>query len=152
MRYEYNTSMNTFFEREEGILSEHWEQLAGNKDKIKLKPDVNKYQMLQEVGMLFNIIAYKEEELIGYSIILISPNLHYMDDKFAMVDVIFVKANSRVSRAGIDLINKTEEVCRKEGVSMLSFHTKPSHSTIEKILYRKGFKHCENILGKLLKE
>jgi GNAT superfamily N-acetyltransferase len=151
MRYEQNVPVATFFETEGGLLNDHWKALSSNPDKIVLKPDVAKYQNLQDSGVLHNIVAYEEDKMVGYAVVFVIPHIHYADDKFAMVDVLYTDPNHRNSRLGITLINKVEEMCVKLEVSVLTYHTKPSHNTIEKILYRKGFTHFENILGKLFK-
>lgn len=140
-----------FFKYQEGILDEHWDEVAGNKNAIKLSPDIQKYKALQELGILKNFVLFEGEEMIGYSVILSQPHLHYKDDIFAFVDVIFVKKEYRNSRAGLFLINQIEEWA-KENVSLLTYHTKPKHPTIERILEKKGYSHMENIYGKLFKK
>ena len=152
MIFKTNIPVSQFFSEEGGLITDHCNELATNPDKIKLKPDVKRYQDLQDKGFLFNIVGYEDEIMVGYSVIFIMPHMHYMDDKFAMVDVLYTDPLYRNSRLGLDLINKTEELCKEQKVSVLTYHTKPSHNTIEKILYRKGFSHFENIVGKLLKE
>jgi len=87
-------------------------------------------------------------KIVGYSVLLISPHLHYAETVFAMVDVIFLCESHRKTRAGLFLINKTEEFAKEAGAHVLTYHTKPNHNTIEKILYYKGFGHMENIIGK----
>lgn len=152
MIFKQNVSVLEFFEGEGGILNDHWKEISSNPDKIILKPDIKKYKELQDSGVLHNIVAYEDEIMVGYVVLFIMPHIHYSDDKFAMVDVIYTDPLYRNSRVGITLIDKAEELCRDEKVSVLTYHTKPAHNTIEKILYRKGFSHFENILGKVLKE
>lgn len=152
MIFKINVPMEDFFMEEGGILSDHWKALSNNPDTIILKPDVQKYKDLQKSGVLFNIVGYEDNIMVGYAIVFITPHIHYSDDKFAMVDVIYADPLYRNSRLGLTLINQVEDMCRKEEVSVLTYHTKPTHATIEKILYRKGFSHFENIIGKLLKE
>jgi GNAT superfamily N-acetyltransferase len=152
MRYEYNIPVSVFFKEGAGLLIEHWQTLANNPNEILLNPDIERYQSLQDAGILHNIVAYEEDNMVGYVVLLIMPHLHYKDDKFAMVDVLFTSPSARNSKLGITLINRTEELCKAEKVSVLTYHTKPAHNTIDKILFRKGFSHFENIIGKLLKE
>ena len=152
MIFKTNVPVSDFFMEEGGILSDHWKALSSNPDKIILKPNIQKYKELQDSGVLFNIVAYEDNIMVGYVVMFIMPHIHYTDDKFAMVDVIYADPLYRNSKIGITLINKAEELCRSEKVSVLTYHTKPSHNTIEKILYRKGFSHFENIIGKTLKE
>ena len=139
-----------FFLYQEGILEEHWEEVAGNKHAIKLSPDVAKYKLLQDAGILKNFVLFNDAEMVGYAVVLAQPHLHYKEDVFAFVDVIFVKQKYRNSRAGLQLINALEDWA-EGNASVLTFHTKPSHPTIEKILEKKGYSHMENIYGKLFK-
>lgn len=141
-----------FFDVENGLLTKHWEEIAGNKDKIKLCPDVSKYISLQEAGVLKNVCAYKDTILVGYSVLFVQPHLHYANDVYAYVDVIYVDPEYRNTSVGIRLIKETEEYARSMNVSVLTYHTKPQHAIIEKVLSKLDYKHMENIFGKCLKE
>jgi GNAT superfamily N-acetyltransferase len=153
MKYIYDVPMSTFFSEECGLLEKHWKELSNNPSAIILKPDVAKYLSLQDAGLLLNIVVYNDEdEMVGYAIIFNMPHIHYSDDYFAMVDVIYVSQEYRKSRIGIELIDKVEALCREKNSSVLTYHTKPEHAAIEKIIERKGYSHYENIFGKLLKE
>jgi len=154
MKYnlQIDVPVEDFFEKSQDALQKHWEELAGNKDKIKLTPDIPKYKQLQQMGILHNIVAYTEDgELIGYSVIFVQPHLHYMNDIFAYVDVIFLKEEYRNSRIGLVLIKETETLSKTLGVSVLSYHTKPYKPAIEKILVKNSFHHSENIFTKYIK-
>lgn len=129
-------------------LESHWDELANNKDKIKLKPDVEKYQLLMDMGCLHNIVVVHDGKIIGYSVIISQPHLHYSDNLFGMVDVIYVAKEHRNSRLGIELVKRTEQLAKDIGVDVLTYHTKPNHPAIEKLLYKKGYSHMENIIGK----
>ena len=150
--YVKNIPVIAFFADEDGLLTKHWEEIAGNKDKIKLCPDVSKYIHLQEAGVLKNICAYKDEKLIGYCVMFVQPHLHYAEDLYAYVDVIYVDKEYRNTSVGIRLIKETEEYARSLNVSVLTYHTKPAHAVIEKVLAKLNYKHIENIFGKCLKE
>ena len=76
MIFKNNIPVEEFFATEGGILNDHWLALSNNPDKIILKPDVDKYKLLQDTGMLFNIVAYEEEIMVGYAVVLIAPHLH----------------------------------------------------------------------------
>lgn len=148
----YDLPVEEFFEAADSALQEHWEVIANFKDAIKLKPDVGRYISLQSAGVLRTVSLVADSgEIIGYSVLLVMPHLHYSDDLFAHVDVVFVKKSFRKSRAGLVLLSETEKLCKELGVSVLTYHTKPNHNTIEKILYRKGYTHLENIIGKYVR-
>ena len=147
----YDMPVLDFFEKEQGILQEHWESIANNKDVIKLDPDIEKYVALQECGVLRTITFLEGDRIVGYSALLLQPHLHYAGDIFAGVDVIYIAKDYRKGRLGLKLIDATERWCRELGVSVLTYHTKPAHPAIETILYRKDYVHMENIIGKCLR-
>lgn len=152
MRVEIDLDMQSFFNQGKGILNEHWSQVANNQDSILLEPDEEKYIFLQKANALLNVVLFDEcGEMIGYSIVFLQPHMHYKNDVFAFVDAIYVREKHRNSRAGLVLINEVERLCIEKRVSLLSYHTKPAHNTLEKILLKKGYNHVENIFGKTLK-
>lgn len=140
-----------FFTTEEGILEEHWEEVAGNKHAIKLDPDIKKYKLLQELGIIKNFVLYNDDEMMGYAVLIVQPHLHYQQDVFGHVDVIFVKKKYRNTRAGLLLINAVDSFA-EDNVAVITYHTKPTHPTIEKIIEKRGYKHMENIFGKVFKK
>ena len=151
MKLVYDVPVVEFLEKSQEALVAHWDQVADNKEKVKLAPNVEQYILLQEAGVLKNIALLDGDKIVGYSVILVQPHLHYRHDLFAFVDVIYVDKEHRNSRAGVKLINATEELCRELGVSVLTYHTKPNHPAIEKLLYRKDYVHMENTIGKCLR-
>lgn len=152
IEFKENISVEDFFNGENGLCDLHWEEIAKNKNAIKLKPDVNRYKQMQELGIIKNIVAYVDGEIVGYSVLIIMPHLHYMDDKYAMVDVIYVDPAYRNSSIGVRLIDKSEELAKREGSSLILHHVKPHHQTLGKIIARKGYELFETIHAKLLKE
>ncbi len=147
----YDVPMKQFFEEESGLCAIHWEEIANNKDKVKLAPNIEQFVKMQEAGLLKNIVAYDEGLMVGYVVLLISPHLHYRNDKFAFVDLIYVDPVYRSSNIGLKLLNETERVAREEGVAVLQHHAKPHHKNLQTILEkRKGFKVAEVILSKYL--
>lgn len=149
-KWHYNVPAREFVAYAANSLESHWNELANNKDRIKLNPDVDKYQTLMDMGYLHNIAVECEGEIIAYSVVIAQPHLHYSNNVFAMVDVIYVAESHRNSRVGIELINKTEVMAMGLGADVLTYHTKPNHPAIEKILYKKGYSHMENIIGKFV--
>lgn len=109
------------------LNEEHWEEVAWYQDDIKLNPDYNKYKVLEENGMLQTITARAGEELIGYNIHLLSPNLHYSDHKYACNDVIFLLPEYRHGFAAYQLVTLAEASLREKGVSVVTYHMKLDH-------------------------
>ncbi len=107
-----NVDSTTFLTEAAGLITEHWEELALNKDKIRLCPDVVKYKQLQDLNILHNVVVYKDDEIVGYSVLLVQPHLHYANDVHASVDVIYVSKNHRQSSVGARLLVTTEDYAK----------------------------------------
>lgn len=147
-----NVPMEEVFPLVEELTAEHWEEIANNKEAIKLAPDKEKFLMLQKVGVLTNAFAYDDGRVIGYVVVLTNPHLHYMFDKIAFVDVIYLKKKYRNSSLGVRLVKMAEELAREAGASVITHHTKPHHVNLEKIITKMNYKFSESIFTKLIKE
>lgn len=151
-KYEYNVDMAVFLEEAKDILYMHWDELALNKDKIYLKPDVNKYVVMQQSNLLYNIVVYKDETIVGYSIIFISSHMHYQDNKYANVDVVYVHPEYRHSTIGARLLVATEQLAKDNGASVILHHAKPYVPMIIKPLEKLNYQLYELMYGKYIGE
>ena len=109
------------------LLKEHYEEIALNRDVIKLKPDWEGYKALENIGALHCIAVRDGNKLIGYSISIISNSLHYKDNIFAINDVLFISKEYRKARVGYRLIKFMKKCFEKRNVSIAHFHVKIDH-------------------------
>ena len=58
------------------LLEEHWEEVALNKDKIKINPDWEAYFSLESQGKLDIFTARDEGVLVGYFVVFVYPHIH----------------------------------------------------------------------------
>lgn len=152
-KFQYDVPMSLFLDQAKDILYRHWEELAVNRDKIPLSPDKDKYSQLQDIGVIKNIVVYNEkDEVVGYSILLIQPALHYSLNAFAHVDVIYVDKQYRASSLGARLLLATEYIAKENGASVILHHAKPNVPMIIKPLEKLNYKLYEFIYGKYLGE
>ena len=131
------------------LIAMHWEQIALNKDKIKLNPDWEKYEAMCDAGVMKIYTARKEHELVGYFIVGVSHNIHYKDHLFAVCDIIYVKPDSRAGMTGYKLIKYAESELKKLGVSVIQINTK-THTPFDKLLLRMGFGLIERLYSKYI--
>ena len=82
------------------LLERHWNDIAVNKDKIKLNPDWDAYHSLEQDGKLKIFTAREQGEQVGYFVVIVHRNLHYKDHLFASNDVIFLHPDHRKGRTG----------------------------------------------------
>jgi GNAT superfamily N-acetyltransferase len=144
--------MALFLEQAKDILYMHWDELELNKDKVFLKPDVDKYLALQQAGCLYNIVVYKDELIIGYSIILLFSHIHHADHQYANVDVVYVHPEYRHSTIGARLLVITEQLAKDNGASVIMHHAKPYVPMIIKPLEKLNYQLYELVYGKYIGE
>jgi hypothetical protein len=61
------------------LLEKHWEEIALNKDVIKLNPDWDAYADLEDAGILKIFTARSDGKLIGYFVVFVKAHIHYKD-------------------------------------------------------------------------
>jgi GNAT superfamily N-acetyltransferase len=132
-----------------GLLEAHWHESARNKHLMVLKPDVARYQALEAAGALLSLVAYVDETIVGYSVNIVSPHLHYADLLCAHNDVLFVAGEYRTTPLGLKLIRETERAARARGAHLMLWHAKQD-TALSNILPRMGCKVQEIIYTKEL--
>lgn len=60
-----------------GLFREHHKELAVNQDKIAMDLDPERYQKIEDAGMLFVLTVRDEGKLIGYLVAFPMAHLHY---------------------------------------------------------------------------
>lgn len=133
----------------EPLLMEHWNEIALNKDIIKLNPDWREYARLDELNALRIYTARKDGELMGYFVIMVSRSLHYKDHLFANNDIVFLTKPARKGLTGLKLVKFAIESLKAEGVTKLHINTK-THQPFDPIMARLGFEEIETVFSKVL--
>lgn len=122
------------------LLFDHWDEIAKNKDLMKLNPDFDKYTMLDKLGKMFTVTARDAEgKLIGYSVNIVDNHLHYRDLKFSSNDVLFVAHSHRNSSVFMRLKAETKRIAKERGAQLQFWHAKEG-SALAAILPRQGCK------------
>ncbi len=129
------------------LFHSHWDEIALNKDLMKLKPLLDKYYQLEANGMLLIIGAYVDGELVGYSVNFLSQHLHYADLWTCMNDIVFVDKAARKSGVGAALIRHTEELAKERGAQMMLWHVK-ENTSMAALLPKLGYGVQDIVLSK----
>lgn len=132
------------------LFSEHWKEIARNRELINLDPDWDRYIQMDEAGLLQVATVRDEDALIGYSIDIITPHMHYKNDLFAMNDVLYVRPEYRGKGAGVRLIKYSMEKMKERGVSVVHMHMKLSND-FGPLMERLGYNEIERIYEKVLR-
>lgn len=130
------------------MLKEHYEEISSHHD-IALKPDVDRYNLLEQNGSIVCFTARKESSLIGYAIYIVSINLHYSDSLQALQDVLFIRTSERKGGVGIGLIRYADKGLKKMGVQIVYQHVKVAHD-FGPLLERLGYTFVERVFSKRL--
>lgn len=120
-----------------GLLEEHWHESARNKHLMVLKPHLERYRSLENAGAVLGLVAYVDDQVVGYSVSLILPHLHYADLLCAHNDALFVAKEYRATPLGLKLIRETERAAKERGAHMIMWHAKED-TALSKILPRLG--------------
>lgn len=131
------------------LLEEHWQEIALNKEKIRLNPDWERYHCLEDEGLLKIFTAREEGKLVGYFVVVASKGLHYKDHVFAVNDIIYLHPDYRKGRTGIKLIQFAEKCLQQDGVSVLTINTKV-HRPFDKLMEFLGFGLIERVYSKYI--
>ncbi len=146
----YNIEKFEEYEEEiKPLLEKHWEEVAVNKDKIKLNPAYDSYRRLDDVGALHSVVVRDGSTLIGYYISFIQPHLHYRDHKFALNDILYLDPAYRKTEAAVKMFEKAEEDLKARGVSVMGLHVKVTNR-FDTLCDHLGFKKTEIMYSKFL--
>lgn len=141
--------LDSVVEDAKGLLESHWEEVALNKDKIKVNPDWDAYYALQDQGKLNIFTARDEGVLVGYFVVFVSPHIHYKDHLFAKNDLIYLKPSYRKGFVGVKLIKFAEKCLKEDGVSVMVVNTK-NHRPFHKLMMFLGFSPSETLYSKYI--
>lgn len=131
------------------LLEKHWEEVALNKEKIKLNPDWDAYANLEDAGILKIFTARDDRKLVGYFVVFVKSHIHYKDHLFCYNDVIFVDEEYRKGFTSPRLIKFAEKCLKADGVEVMIVNTK-RHKPFDSLLVWLGYKHIENLYSKVL--
>ena len=106
------------------LFEEHYEEIARNKEVMKLKPDEETYRNMEKMRRIFILSASQNDVLIGYSVNFVLNHPHYADLVLAQNDLLYIKKEMRGSRAGLRLIKETEIHATSLGCKLMLWHAK----------------------------
>ena len=138
-----------WIERAWPLLEEHREELTTNPDIMVLKPDVERYQALEQAGLLLSLGLFRDESLIGYSVNALFTHSHYSDLLLCQNELLFIAKEHRKGMAGVRLIAATEQAARERGADMMMWHAKPQ-TTLDRLLPRMGYRLQDIVYSQVL--
>ena len=110
------------------LFEEHYEEIALNKQVMKLKPDEKAYRNLEEANRIFILSAWQDDVLIGYSVNFVLNHPHYADLVVTQNDLLYIKKEMRGTRAGLIFIIESEIHAKSLGCKLMLWHAKENTS------------------------
>lgn len=108
------------------LWPDHWQEVAVNKDAIKLDPDFDTYATFANNGMLHIVVARKEGQIVGYHFSVVRPHLHYRQSLSAFTDIYYIAPAHRTGRTPLRLFQFVEKTLEARGVQKMFTGTKLS--------------------------
>lgn len=128
------------------MFDAHYQELSVTKN-AKLNPDYNIYMKMDEHNMLEVVLCKNDDEIIGYIVFFISPNLHYKDCLLATEDIYYLKPEYRKGTTGIKMFKFAEKYLKSINVNMIKYGTK-THLDNSKLFEYLGYNFIEKIFTK----
>lgn len=129
------------------LFASHYEELATNKKLMKLDPDWDVYYKMESLKKILIIAAFEGNKIVGYSVNLLSNNLHYKDLFMCQNDILYIHPDYRKGRAGYQLIKETERQASELGCRFMLWHAKKD-TALEQLMPRMDYKVQDIIFSK----
>jgi GNAT superfamily N-acetyltransferase len=131
------------------IIPLHYEELALNKDRIKLDLDFRRYERIEQERQMLIATVRDDGRLVGYSVELVLPHLHYQNaGLMAWTDIYFVLPQYR-NGTGARLIAFAERKLRELGV-VKSYRSCKAHQDHTRLFEAMGYRHSDLVFTKML--
>jgi len=130
------------------LLAAHREELTVYPEIMQLSPDVETYLRLEDAGKLLSLGVFDHDELIGYSVNVVTRNLHY-DLRVCQNDVLYLAPEHRLGPLGLRLIRDTERHAREDGAKLMLWHAKQG-TALDGLLPRLDYQVQEIMYSRVL--
>jgi len=131
------------------LLQKDYEEIEHNKELRNLDPDWDIYGILEEQGSLMIFTCRDGLKLVGYFVVVTTPNLHSKGSTLAVADVIFLDKEYRVGLTGYKLFKFAEDCVREDGFKSLHVTT-TEMNPIDPLMIRLGYAKIETKYEKVL--
>lgn len=126
------------------LLSEHWGEIARNRELIPLDPDYDLYHKMEAIGCIRLYTARTDEgALVGYALYFVRPHLHYKQNTWAVSDVIYLHPDHRKGTCGVRLMSFVEKSLAADGVDVMHTTSKLAHPALARVMEHLGHKPIE---------
>lgn len=116
------TNAQECFDRITKLFDEHYKELSVTQE-LKLNPDYKIYFDADKRNVVKVVLCEDDNELIGYIVFFVGPNLHHKDYLLATEDIYYLKPEYRKGRTGIKMFQFAEKYLKSIGINMIKYTT-----------------------------
>lgn len=124
------------------MLTQHYEELALNRDKVPLDPDWDTYRALEARGALLCVTLRENGRLVGYYTGIVAPDLHYRTCLSLKMDIFWTHPDIRGGTAGLRLFRAVKKEAKRRGVQRI-FHGAKLHKDASRLFQSLGMDAVE---------
>lgn len=129
------------------LWQRHYDEIAEDKERVPLDPDLDKYGRLAEAGCLHIVAARRGRELVGYAFVIVDTHLHYRRTLFAAFDLYWLDPAFRGGRTALRLFQAVERHLAALGVVKAIANTKLAHDH-GRLFRAMGWREAERLFVK----
>jgi GNAT superfamily N-acetyltransferase len=143
------------------MLEDHYQEIATDKAIKPFIPDLDKYQAMEDAGMLriftardtlqgsVKLLGHERGRLVGYFVSFVMKHMHYSETTMAINDIMYVDPTHRGSTVGYRLIKLASLDLKNLGADILIIHMKcdyPFRSLLTKLDFHLTEENWERVL------
>lgn len=135
-----------YADRVRPLAEAHWREVGFD---FPFEPDVEAYQRLADAGVLFALVAFEGEEVLGYCTVVLSPHLFNRAIVVAASDALFVTGTARRSLVSGRLIHAAENEARTRGATRFAWHCRAG-TPLAEMLKAHGYAAVDEVVARAL--
>lgn len=116
---------------------------------VPFDPDYEAYKRAYDAGFLLCVTCRDNEDIVGFVVFLITPNLYSKKHVIAVEDMYYVKPEYRKGFIAIKILKFAENLLALRGVTTISIGCK-AHSDQTRLYERLGYRYTEKHFSKLV--
>jgi hypothetical protein len=128
------------------LIVAHHKEISLHPD-LKLKPNLTRYQQLEDLGALRIYTARKDSKLLGYMIFLISESLHFENVTDAYQDILYIDPSHR--GFGLSFFRWVDTQLKNDGVNFI-LQNVTTKCDFSPLLKRLRYELCDYLYVKRL--
>jgi len=127
------------------LIEQHWQEVVS--DKRDLAPHWEFFREAEKGKHLICFSAKNGDELAGYAVFLIQPDLHSRHTLLAYNDAVFMRRDCRKNGTGKAFLEYCDQELAKSGINLILWHVKPKRD-FSGVLKTMGYQEFSTIYGR----